>query len=85
MSEIIYEIRNISKNIDISLVTNGSILSKKIDEYRKAGLSRVNITLTTLDRDYFLHNVGDSKQFYSVLEGIDKAVEMNMCSKLNHI
>ena len=85
LSNIIYDIRSLGKDIDISLVTNGSILSKKIKEYYSAGLSRVNITLTTLDFNYFLKNVGDSKQFYSVLQGIDKAVEMNMCSKINHI
>lgn len=85
LSNIIYEIRSLGNDIDISLVTNGSVLSKKIKEYHNAGLSRVNITLPTLDIAYFLNNIGDVKQFYSVLEGIDKAVEMNMCSKINHI
>lgn len=85
LSEIIYEIRSIGNDLDISLVTNGSILSKKIKEYYNSGLSRVNITLPTLDISYFLNNIGDIKQFYSVLEGIDMAVEMNLCSKINHI
>lgn len=85
LPKIIYNIRSIAKDIDISLVTNGSMLAEKIDEYCLAGLSRVNITLTTLNKNYFLHNVGNIEQYYSVLRGIDRAVKINMCSKINHI
>ena len=85
LDEIIYNIRNIDEDIDISIVTNGHRLENKIIEYKNAGLTRVNVSLFTLDEEYFEKNIGNINLFRNVIRGIDAAVELGMVSKINHI
>ncbi|QAY65085.1 GTP 3',8-cyclase MoaA [Paenibacillus protaetiae] len=57
---------------DIALTTNGILLAKQADALKKAGLSRVNISLDTLDaaRFRFIARRGDLRK---VMEGIEAA------------
>ncbi|MBQ1449373.1 MAG: GTP 3',8-cyclase MoaA [Eggerthellaceae bacterium] len=59
---------------NISMTTNGVLLPKMADELKRAGLSRVNISLDTLDPDQFefITRVG---KIESTLAGIDAALE----------
>lgn len=59
---------------NISLTTNGVLLPQMASELKRAGLSRVNISLDTLDPDQFteITRVG---QIESTLKGIDSALE----------
>jgi cyclic pyranopterin phosphate synthase len=54
---------------DLCLTTNGALLSEKIDALKRAGLSRVNVSVDTLDPEKFKHMTkrGDLGK---VLEGI---------------
>src|SRR5690606_1976183 len=45
--------RDVPSDISISMTTNGIGLDKRIDELVDAGLTRVNISLDTVDRDHF--------------------------------
>jgi len=58
---------------DISLTTNGTLLSRYAAELKSAGLKRVNVSLDTLrpDRFKFITRVGDN--LGEVLEGIQVA------------
>lgn len=60
--------------VNVSLTTNGVLLPQMADDLKRAGLSRVNISLDTLDPDQFaeITRVG---QLDSTLKGIDSALE----------
>lgn len=51
--DLIREINDIPEIEDISLTTNGILLPKMAPELREAGLTRVNISLDTLDPAQF--------------------------------
>ena len=59
---------------NISMTTNGVLLPKMADDLKQAGLSRVNISLDTLDPEQFefITRVG---KIESTLAGIDAALE----------
>jgi cyclic pyranopterin phosphate synthase len=58
---------------DISLTTNGVLLSKYAAELKKAGLNRVNISLDTLRPDRFKAITRSDGKLEDVLEGIETA------------
>lgn len=60
---------------DLSLSTNGILLSRMAQDLRAAGLKRVNISLDTLRSERFetITRLGELK---SVLDGIEKALEI---------
>ncbi len=68
---------------DISMTTNGVLLSKKADKLKKAGLDRVNISLDTLDEKKY-EEITRRDHFKDVMEGINTALEYNFSPvKLN--
>jgi cyclic pyranopterin phosphate synthase len=71
---------------DISLTTNGTLLSRYAAELKSAGLRRVNVSLDTLKRDKFEFITRDSNNLDNVLEGIElaKSVGLNPV-KLNMV
>lgn len=60
---------------NISMTTNGVLLPKMADDLKRAGLSRVNISLDTLDPDQFtqITRIG---QLESTLKGIETALQV---------
>ena len=58
---------------DISLTTNGTLLSRYAAELKQAGLRRVNVSLDTLKPDKFKFITRGSHNLSDVLEGIDAA------------
>jgi cyclic pyranopterin phosphate synthase len=71
---------------DISLTTNGTLLSGYAAELKQAGLGRVNVSLDTLKQDRFKRITRGSSNLDQVLEGIEvaKAVGLNPV-KLNMV
>lgn len=59
---------------DISLTTNGLMLPRMAADLKAAGLTRVNISLDTLDPDEF-HRITRLGHVEDVLEAIDAALE----------
>ncbi len=57
---------------DISLTTNGVLLKQFACELKKAGLSRVNVSLDSLDREKF-QRITRCDRLSDVLEGIEEA------------
>ena len=57
---------------DVSLTSNGILLSKYAVELKEAGLKRVNVSLDTLKEDRFKHITGQDK-LGDVLSGIEAA------------
>jgi cyclic pyranopterin phosphate synthase len=62
---------------DLSLTTNGVLLSEQAAGLKEAGIERVNISLDTLSRDRF-HAITRRDLFDRVIAGIDAAVAAGM-------
>lgn len=77
LSKLIRMISEIEGIEDIGLTTNGVLLPRYAKELKAAGLSRVNISLDTLNPEKFkkITRLGNLED---VLKGIDAALEANL-------
>lgn len=53
LADIIAGFRSLHPDVPVSLTTNGINLDKRVDELVAAGLTRVNVSLDTVDREVF--------------------------------
>jgi len=72
LGELVRMLSQIEGIDDISLTSNGTLLSKYAVELKEAGLKRVNVSLDTLERDKFKRITGMDK-LEEVLSGIEAA------------
>ncbi len=72
LSKLVWMISQIEGIDDISLTSNGILLSKYAVELKEAGLKRVNVSLDTLKEDRFKRISGRDK-LAEVLSGIEAA------------
>ncbi len=72
LSRLVKMLSKIEGIDDISLTTNGILLSKYAVELKEAGLKRVNVSLDTLQADKFKRITG-SDRLKEVLDGIEAA------------
>jgi len=83
--EIVSDIRNLHENLDISLTTNGTLLAGKCQELKEAGLSRINVSLDSFERERFADLTGCDR-LNAVLEGIKEARKHDLAPvKLNWV
>ncbi|HJJ36160.1 MAG TPA: GTP 3',8-cyclase MoaA [Methanocorpusculum sp.] len=66
-------IRAIPSSIQVSLTTNGTLLAEKAADLKAAGLTRVNISIDSLDPDRYAKITGKN-MLDKVLNGLDAAV-----------
>jgi cyclic pyranopterin phosphate synthase len=72
LPELVAMLAQIEAIDDISLTTNGILLSKCAAELKQAGLKRVNVSLDSLNRDKF-KRITRYNKLNDVLEGIEVA------------
>jgi cyclic pyranopterin phosphate synthase len=72
LAEIIARSSAVAGDASISMTTNGIGLDKRVDELVAAGLTRVNISLDTVDRDHFAR-LTRRDRLPAVLAGIEAA------------
>lgn len=71
--------------IDVALTTNGSLLAAQAEALRRAGLSRVTVSLDALDPERF-ELMSDSRvPVERVLEGIEEARRVGLQVKVNSV
>ena len=70
--ELVSQISEIQGVEDLSMTTNGILLSRFAGELKKAGLKRVNISMDTLDEDEFT-KITQGGNLKNVLKGIEAA------------
>lgn len=70
---------------DIALTTNGSLLKHFASALAKAGLSRITVSLDSLDEGRFASMNGNRGTVRSVIEGIQAASEAGMKVKVNMV
>ena len=84
--ELIGKIKKIPGVEQVTMTTNGVLLSKYLPELLKNGLDAVNISLDTLDRERYQVITGRDELF-RVLESVDQAVdagENQQCTSKRH-
>lgn len=69
---------------ELTLTTNGTLLSKYAGELSAIGVRRINVSLDTLKRDVF-ERISRRDQLDDVLEGIDAAIAAGLKVKLNTV
>jgi cyclic pyranopterin phosphate synthase len=72
--DLIEELANVPGIVDLSLTTNGSLLEDKAAELHAAGLSRLNISIDSLDPERFSRITGGGS-LEPVLAGLDSALD----------
>ena len=72
--DLVRDIANVPGIENISMTTNGVLLPRMADDLKTAGLSRVNISLDTLDPDQF-RQITRRGELQQTLDGIDAALE----------
>jgi len=77
LSQIIYNTSQILGIKDIALTTNGVFLEDKIEELKKSGLTRVNISMDTLDEDKYQRITG-RPYLSKVKAGIRKCLDLGI-------
>ena len=86
--EDIVEIIRLAKPLmdrDVSMTTNGTLLSSYAHDLKKAGLDRINISLDTLDAEKYRRITG-TNLLEKVIEGIYSAVDARLYPvKLNMV
>jgi cyclic pyranopterin phosphate synthase len=70
-------ILNLPEFEEISMTTNGILLEKYAEELRECGLSRVNVSLDTLDAEKYRWITGGG-EVQKVVNGIEKACEVGL-------
>jgi len=77
IDRLIYETSKIKNIEDVSLTTNGILLSETVEDLKRAGLKRVNISLDTLNRRKYksITRVGEIDK---VMEAIDKCIAIGL-------
>lgn len=69
---------------EISLTTNGQLLSRKLSLLREVGIGRLNVSLDTLDPDAF-RRIARGGDLATVLDGMQQASAAGMKIKVNMV
>lgn len=85
LPKLIERINRIDGVEDIALTTNGTLLKKFAYDLAKAGLSRVSVSLDSLNDERFFEMNGQRGKVSTVLEGIEKAAEAGLQVKVNMV
>lgn len=67
---------------DVTITTNGCLLGEQARELKDAGISSVNVSLDTLDREHFA-GITRRDSFGLVMKGIEEAAACGLNVKLN--
>jgi len=79
-------LRQVDSVDDISLTTNGTLLSRYAAELKQAGLNRVNVSLDTLKPEKFKDITRSNSRLSDVLAGIEAAQEIGLSPvKINQV
>ncbi|WP_239693980.1 GTP 3',8-cyclase MoaA [Bacillus cereus] len=85
LPKLIERLHKIDGVEDIGLTTNGSLLKKFAPDLYKAGLSRVTVSLDSLEEERFFYLNGNRSKVQRILEGIQAAAEVGMKIKINMV
>lgn len=74
LASFIGQLRRNFPGAELAMTTNGTALARAASGLKRAGLSRINVSIDALDADRFLKSTG-SLEFKEVVRGIDAALD----------
>jgi len=77
IEKLIYETSKIQEIDDIAITTNGIILNTMVEDLKKAGLKRVNISLDSLKKEKF-EKITRGGNILEVFQAIDKCINLGI-------
>lgn len=80
--DLIRKLSRIPEIEDLAITTNGSMVYDKLDLLKEYGISRINFSLDTLDKEKFKLITGADK-LEEVKRTISKAIELDFKAKVN--
>lgn len=80
---LVYSLSRLEPLKDLAMTTNASLLKDRAHKLKQAGLSRVNISLDSLNPDVFRKLT--QAELAPVLEGIEAALESGLRVKINTV
>lgn len=84
LEEIVKGISDIKEIKEVCITTNGSLLFERIDGLYRAGLTRVNVSLDTLDSENF-KRITNGGNFERVWSGIEKTISLGISLRVNTV
>ncbi len=81
--ELVRQIRALDSQIDIAITTNGILLEKYALQLKKAGLSRVTVSLDALENEVFQSLSDTTNSVDEILQGIDFCRQIELPVKVN--
>ncbi len=84
LDEFIAKLHAYNKEVALVLSTNGFLLKKMAKDLKKAGLSRVNVSLDSLKSDRVL-KISQKDALKNTLEGIEESLKVGLKIKLNTV
>nr|WP_240447049.1 GTP 3',8-cyclase MoaA [Helicobacter pylori] len=84
LDEFIAKLHAYNKEVALVLSTNGFLLKKMAKDLKKAGLSRVNVSLDSLKSDRVL-KISQKDALKNTLEGIEESLKAGLKLKLNTV
>ncbi len=84
LDEFIAKLHAYNKEVALVLSTNGFLLKKMAKDLKKAGLSRVNVSLDSLKSDRVL-KISQKDALKNTLEGIEESLKVGLKLKLNTV
>ncbi|TQV63207.1 MAG: GTP 3',8-cyclase MoaA [Sulfurovum sp.] len=84
LDKFIKMIYDYKPDIDLALTTNGFLLPQVALQLKEAGLSRLNISLDSLDESV-AHKIAQKAVLPNVLKGIDMALKVGLGVKINMV
>jgi GTP 3',8-cyclase len=85
LPQLIHRLKSINGVEDIAITTNGSLLKKFASALFNAGLTRVTVSLDSLDEERFKQLSGNRGKVKNVLEGIQAASDAGINVKVNMV
>ncbi|MFP6178325.1 GTP 3',8-cyclase MoaA [Helicobacter pylori] len=84
LDEFIAKLHAYNKEVALVLSTNGFLLKKMAKDLKKAGLSRVNVSLDSLKSDRVL-KISQKDALKNTLEGVEESLKVGLKLKLNTV
>lgn len=84
LPDIIDRISSVSGIEKVALTTNGYKLPQKVEEWARAGLNQINVSIDSLDADTF-HEITGHNRLAEVLEGVEMARSLGLAVKVNSV
>lgn len=84
LADIIHRVSAVEGINTVALTTNGYRLAKRITEWKHAGLTNLNVSIDSFDRQTF-YDVTGHDRLTEILAGVDLAVSLGLTVKINAV